>query len=282
MAEAAPVGRPVAVAPRLAPTRRPFGLGRRLLRLHLLVVFAFLYLPIAVLVVLSFNASGLPTTWTGFSLDWYVSMLRNAALLGSLGNTLIVGVVSTLIATVLGTLLALGLERTVRSPLLDGAVFVPMIIPDIVMAIALLSFYHLVFTMTLGLGLGLWSVILAHVVFQVAFVAAVVRTRLRNFDRSIEEASRDLGAGEVRTFVEITLPVIGPGVLAAALLAFTLSFDEFIIAFFTKGTVETFPTQVYSMIRFGVTPEVNAIATFVLVISFTLVFASQRVRGVAP
>ena len=110
-------------------------------------------------------------------------------------------------------------------------------------------------------------------------MAVVVRTRLRYFDRSIEEASLDLGANEVRTFLHITLPAIAPGVIAGGLLAFTLSFDEFIIAFFTKGTIETFPTKVYSMIRFGVTPEVNAIATFVLVISFTLVLASQRLRG---
>ena len=258
---------------------RAWALGSRLLRVEFVLVVAFLYLPIVVVVGLSFNASGLPTAWTGFSLDWYRAVLANEPLLGAFRNTLIVGLAATVVATFIGTLLALGLERTTRSALLDSVVYVPMIVPDIVLAIALLSFYNLVFVGLLNLQLGLWTVILSHVVFDIAFVAVVVRTRLRNFDRSIEEASLDLGANEVRTFLHITLPAIAPGVIAGGLLAFTLSFDEFIIAFFTKGTIETFPTKVYSMIRFGVTPEVNAIATFVLVISFTLVLASQRLRG---
>ena len=253
--------------------------GRRLLRIEFALVVAFLYLPIAVVVGLSFNASGQPTAWTGFSLDWYVSVLANEALLNAFRNTLVVGVVTTILASLIGTLLALGLERTVRSTLLDGLVYVPMIVPDIVLAIALLSFYNLVFAGLLNLQLGLWTVILSHVVFDIAFVAIVVRTRLQHFDRSIEEASLDLGANERRTFLNITLPAIAPGVIAGGLLAFTLSFDEFIIAFFTKGTVETFPTQVYSMIRFGVTPEVNAIATFVLLLSISLVLISQRLRA---
>lgn len=255
-----------------------WALGRRLMRVEFALVVGFLYLPIAVVVGLSFNASGQPTAWTGFSLDWYASVLANEGLLQAFRNTLIVGVVTTVIATVIGTLLALGLERTTHSSLLDSIVYVPMIVPDIVLAIALLSFYNLVFAGLLHLELGLWTVILSHVVFDIAFVAVVVRTRLRNFDRSIEEASLDLGANERRTFWNITLPAIAPGVIAGGLLAFTLSFDEFIIAFFTKGTTETFPTQVYSMIRFGVTPEVNAIATFVLLISITLVLVSQRLR----
>jgi spermidine/putrescine transport system permease protein len=254
------------------------GWGRRLLRVEFALAVAFLYLPIAVVVGLSFNESGQPTAWTGFSLDWYGSVLGNEDLLEAFRNTLVVGVVTTIVATVLGTLLAIGLERAIHSPILDSLVYVPMIIPDIVLAIALLSFYNLVFAGLLHLQMGLWTVILSHVVFDIAFVAIVVRTRLRHFDRSIEEASLDLGASEVRTFLKITLPVIAPGVVAGGLLAFTLSFDEFIIAFFTKGTVETFPTQVYSMIRFGVTPEVNAIATFVLLVSITLVLVSQRLR----
>lgn len=252
------------------------GWGRRLLRLEFVLTLLFLYLPIAVVVAMSFNESGLPTAWTGFSLRWYEQFLGNAGLLGAFANTLIVGVATTVIAAVLGTLLAVGLERAIRSPLLDSAIYVPMIIPDIVLAIALLSFYNLVFAGLLSLSFGLWTIILSHVVFAIAFVAIVVRTRLRNFDRSLEEAAMDLGATEVRTFFAVTLPLIAPGVVAGSLLAFTLSFDEFIIAFFTKGTIETFPTQVYSMIRFGVTPEVNAIATVVLLVSITLILFSQR------
>ncbi|WP_119460936.1 ABC transporter permease [Rhodospirillaceae bacterium SYSU D60014] len=254
---------------------------RRLLAGHLGLVYLFLYGPILVLIVLSFNKSGLPTAWTGFSLEWYGRMLRNQAILSSVGNTLIVASVSTLIATSIGTLLALGIDRLRPSALLEGIVFVPMIIPDIVLAIALLSFFTL-----LNVTLGLHSIILSHAVFNIAFVCAVVRTRLRHFDKSIIEASIDLGASEFRTFRRITLPVIFPGVLAGALLAFTLSVDEFIIAYFTSGAGSastTFPMQIYAMIRFGVTPEINAVATFVLGFSFLLILLSQRLnRGVTP
>jgi spermidine/putrescine transport system permease protein len=245
------------------------------LYLHLSLVYLFLYGPMFVLIVLSFNEAGLPTAWTGFSLKWYGELAGNNAIHGAVINTLIVGVVSTLLATTLGTLLALGVEqRKNTSGLLDALLFAPMIIPDVVLAIALLSFYTL-----LKFTLGLHSIILAHVVFNIAFVCAVVRTRLKHFDYSIIEASIDLGAGAFTTFRRITLPVIFPGVLAGALLAFTLSVDEFIIAFFTSGAgpgSTTFPMQVYSMIRFGVTPEINAIATILILFSFIMLFLSQR------
>jgi spermidine/putrescine transport system permease protein len=188
-------------------------------------------------------------------------------------------VCATVISVVLGTLLAFGLERAVRSRFLDAASFVPMIIPDIVLAIALLSFYNLVFTQWIGLTLGLWSVILGHAVFGIAFVAAIVRTRLRGFDDSTVEASLDLGANEWQTFRHVTLPQIAPGVIAGGLVAFTLSLDEFVIAFFTAGTEVTFPIQVYSMVRFGVTPEINAAATIVVGLSLVLVLLAVRVRG---
>ena len=250
----------------------------RWLGAHLGLVLLFLYLPIAVLIALSFNDSGLPTAWTGFSTRWYESVVTDQKILGSAANTIIIGAISTIIATAIGTLLALGLERLTNNALLDGLVFVPGIIPDIVLAIALLSLYNLVFTGLLGLKLGLWSVIVAHVVFSITFVTAIVRTRLRHFDISIEEASLDLGANEITTFRRITLPIILPGVIAAALVAFTLSVDEFVVAFFTAGTTITFPIQVYSMIRFGGTPEINAIATVVVFVSFVLILASQRLN----
>lgn len=258
---------------------RHIPIERRLLGAHLGLVYLFLYGPIAVLVVLSFNRAGLPTVWTGFSTEWYGKLLTNEAILASAANTLIVALASTAISTAIGTLLAVGLERLRPSAALDGLVFVPMIIPDIVLAIALLSFYTL-----LDVTLGLHSIILSHTVFNIAFVCAVVRARLKNFDSSIVEASIDLGAGEVRTFFRIVLPVIAPGVLAGALLAFTLSVDEFIIAYFTAGpgsASTTFPMQIYAMIRFGVTPEINAVATIVIGVSFFLVLLSQRLqRGV--
>jgi len=251
----------------------------RWLNAHLWLVYAFLYLPILVLMGLSFNRGGMPTAWTGFSTAWYGKLAASPQIVSSAVNTLIVAAVSTVIATARGTLLALGVERRRKSSALDALLFAPMIIPDIVLAIALLSFYTL-----LGFTLGLHSIILSHVVFNVAFVCAIVRTRLKHFDYSVVEASIDLGANDFTTFRRITLPMIWPGVLAGAMLAFTLSVDEFIIAFFTAGPGEsstTLPMRIYAMIRFGVTPEINAMATIVMLFSFTLVLASQRIgKGV--
>jgi spermidine/putrescine transport system permease protein len=251
------------------------------LHAHLGLVYIFLYVPILVLIVLSFNKSGMPTAWTGFSTEWYGKLLANPKILSAAGNSLVVAVASTIVSTAIGTLLAMGLEEGRPNPWLDALVAAPMIIPDIVLAIALLSFYTL-----LNMSLGLHSIVLSHAVFNIAFVCMVVRTRLKNFDRSIVEASIDLGASEFTTFRRVTLPVIAPGVVAAALLSFTLSIDEFIIAYFTAGAGQgstTFPMQIYAMIRFGVTPEINAIATIVIGFSFFLVLLSQRLnREAAP
>jgi spermidine/putrescine transport system permease protein len=248
--------------------------GRRALGAHLGLIYLFLYGPILVLMALSFNRAGMPTAWTGFSVAWYAKLFASPEILSAALNTIIVAGVSTVTATALGTLLALGVERRKPSSMLDALLFAPMIIPDIVLAIALLSFFTLLET-----TLGLHSIILSHVVFNIAFVCAVVRTRLKHFDHAIVEASIDLGASAFTTFRRVTLPVIFPGVLAGALLAFTLSFDEFIIAFFTAGagsSSTTLPMRIYAMIRFGVTPEINAMATIIMLISFTLVLASQR------
>ena len=250
--------------------------ARFFLGLHLRLVYLFLYGPILVLMILSLNRAGMPTAWTGFSLDWYVKLAQSPDIISAAINTLIVAGISTIIATALGTMLALGVDSMKPSAALDALLFAPMIIPDIILAIALLSFYTL-----LEFTLGLHSIILSHVVFNIAFVCAIVRTRLKHFDHSVVEASIDLGADRVTTFFRITLPMIFPGVLAGALLAFTLSFDEFIIAFFTAGpgsSSTTLPMRIYSMIRFGVTPEINAMATIIMFVSFTLVFLSQRLN----
>ena len=258
---------------------RPSKGARLALGAHFTLVLAFLYLPIAVLVGLSFNASGAPTAWGGFSTKWYGAVLADGDILRAARNTLVVAICSTVIATVLGTLFAYGTERARRRRgLLDGVMFVPMVVPDIVLAIALLSFFNLVVVEQWNLELGLWSVVLSHAVFSIAFVAAIVRTRFANLDFATIEASRDLGATELQTFVRITLPAIAPGVVAGAMIAFTLSLDEFVIAFFTAGSEVTFPIQVYSMIRFGVTPEINAIATLVIVVSAALLLASLGIR----
>lgn len=240
-------------------------------------VFAFLYVPISVLVALSFNRGGLPTAWTGFSLQWYAALWHNADILQAALNTLFVAVISAGLATLLGTLLAIGIEtRRRKGRALEALIFAPMIIPDIVLAIALLSFFSL-----LKLPMGLHTVIAAHVVFNLAFVCAVVRARLKSFDWSIVEASADLGAAAHVTYRRIVLPVLAPAIIAGGLLAFTLSVDEFIIAFFTAGAGRgstTLPMQIYAMIRFGVTPEINALATLVLGISVTALTLAQRLN----
>jgi spermidine/putrescine transport system permease protein len=250
--------------------------------LILAAVFAFLYIPISVLFALSFNEGGLPTAWTGFSTKWYGELLRNADIMGAARNSLVVAVASTAIATVLGTLLAIGIEmRRRKGRVLETLVFAPMIIPDIVLAIALLSMFSLV-----GAPMGLHTIIVSHVVFNLAFVCAVVRARLRGFDWSIVEASTDLGAPAHVTLRRVILPVLLPAVIAGALLAFTLSIDEFIIAFFTAGAGRssiTLPMQIFAMIRFGVTPEINALATIVMTLSLVLLAISQRLnRGGLP
>jgi spermidine/putrescine transport system permease protein len=236
------------------------------------LLFAFLYLPIAVLIGLSFNASGLPTSWGGLTLDWYRELASDTQLLKAIRNSLVVAGAVTAIATVLGTLLAVGLHRTVRSRALDSVLFLPAVIPDIVLAIALLSFFNL-----LRFTLGLHTIVMAHVVFDMIFVAAIVRTRLGYLDERVEEAAADLGAGPVTTFVLVTLPAILPGVIAGALVAFTLSVDEFVIAFFNSGpTSVTFPIRVYAMIRFGVTPVINAVAAIVMALSLATIFVALR------
>jgi spermidine/putrescine transport system permease protein len=251
--------------------------GERALRAHLGLVYVFLYVPIVVLIFLSFNEAGLPTAWSGVSVKWYAALAANESIQRAALNTAIVALGSTLIATTLGTLLALGIEmRQKPNSALDALLFAPMIIPDIVLAIALLSMFSL-----LEFTLGLHSIVMSHVVFNIAFVFAVVRARLRNFDFSVIEASVDLGASAFTTFRRVTLPAIFPGVLAAALLALTLSVDEFIIAFFVSGagpSSQTLPMQIYSMIRFGVTPEINALATLVILFSFVALFVSQRLN----
>ena len=254
----------------------------RLMLLILGLVFAFLYLPISVLVGLSFNEGGLPTAWTGFSVKWYGELLANKDILRAAGNTLIVAVFSTLLSTILGSLLAVGVEiRRRNGKWLETMIFAPMIIPDIVLAIALLSFFSL-----LGVKMGLHTIIVSHVVFNLAFVSAVVRARLKSFDWSIVEASNDLGATTATTMRRVVLPVLMPAILAGALLAFTLSVDEFIIAFFTAGAGRssiTLPMQIFSMIRFGVTPEINALATVVMAVSVVALALSQRLnRGGLP
>ena len=249
----------------------------RLMLAILAATMAFLYLPISVLLGLSFNDGGLPTAWTGFSTKWYGALLANDDILHAALNTLIVALVSTVFATLLGTLLAVGVEiRRRKGRFLETIIFAPMIIPDIVLAIALLSFFSL-----LDVTMGLHTIIVSHVVFNLAFVCSVVRARLKTFDWSIVEASADLGGATFTTLRRVILPVLAPAITAGALLAFTLSVDEFIIAFFTAGAGRastTLPMQIFAMIRFGVTPEINALSTIIMGVSVLALALSQRLN----
>jgi spermidine/putrescine transport system permease protein len=240
------------------------------------LVYLFLYAPIAILVVFSFNKSTQTAVWAGGTLDWYRSLARNELILASVKNSLIVGVASTIIATVFGTLAALALGRYEfrGKGITKNLLYLPIIIPEIVIGAALVTFFGV-----LALHLSLWTVTLAHVVFCVSFVAIVVRARLSGFDRSLEEAELDLGARPVQTFFRVTLPLIAPGIVAGALLSFTISIDDYVVTSFVAGVgATTLPLQIYSMLKVGVTPEVNAVSTLLLLVTVVLIVIAQRLQ----
>ena len=252
---------------------------RRLLVSHGVLVYLFLYLPIAVLVVFSFNAARQTAVWTGFTLDWYRRLLRDGVLLGAVRNSLEVAAVTTVVATVLGTLAALALGTLGRSPAgfrgqraTQALLMLPVVIPEIVLGAALVTFFGVS-----HLRLSLATVIIAHVVFSISYVAIVVRARLAGLDPALEEAARDLGAGAFDTFRRVTLPLLLPGVVASALLVFTLSIDDYVITSFVAGVgATTLPLHIYSMLKVGVTPEVNAVSTLLLAVTVVLIVAAQR------
>jgi spermidine/putrescine transport system permease protein len=235
-------------------------------------IFIFLYVPILILIVYSFNENRVVGVWSGFSTQWYRALYQDEAVIDALMVSLWVAVWSTLISTILGTLVALALERhRFRGRLaLDAGLYLPVIIPDIVMALSTLLFFVL-----FSVALSRYTILIAHVAFNISFVAIVVRARLADMDANLEEAAADLGADEWHTFRRVTLPLLMPGIAAGALLAFTLSLDDFVITFFVSGPGSTtLPVRVYSMIKFGVTPEVNAVSTLMFVGSTLLVVIS--------
>jgi spermidine/putrescine transport system permease protein len=239
-------------------------------------VFLFLYVPIIVLIVYSFNENRFVSTWTGFSTQWYAVLFQDSQMGSAFRLSLWVGGWSTIISTILGTLAALAMERyRFRGKLaFDGVLYLPIIIPDIAMALSTLLFFVI-----MGIALSRNTILIAHVAFNIAFVAIIVRARLANMEDDLEEAAADLGANEWITFRRITLPLLMPGIVAAALLAFTLSIDDFVISFFVAGPGSTtLPVRVYSMIRFGLSPEVNAVSTLMFVGSTILVVISLLVQ----
>jgi spermidine/putrescine transport system permease protein len=230
-------------------------------------LYFFMYAPLAVVVFFSFNAARDGFLWKGFSLEWYRKLLENETARQALENTLIVAGTSTLISTLIGTLLAVGLVRYwfPGRKFFSWLMYVPVIIPDIVMAVALFLFFVMIHRWTGLLELGLPTMILAHATFQIPFVAIVVRARLAGMDSALEEAAFDLGAGPWQTFRHVTLPLILPGVFAGAMLAFTLSLDDFVVSFFTSGAGNmTLPIMIYSQVKRGVTPEINALSTLII------------------
>ncbi|MEJ2558085.1 MAG: ABC transporter permease [Anaerolineae bacterium] len=273
--------------------------------------YIFLYVPIAILIVFSFNAATVTeggrvlstSVWKGFTFNWYAELAHDARIIDAAYNTLVVAIISTIISTLIGTMTALAMERYNFPGKLafDAVLYLPIIIPEIVMALSLILFFVLI-------NLGNWTldvsnqvaaspvlpgflasflvrlirvtpIIIAHVAFNISFVAVVVRARLADFDRTLEEAARDLYANEWQTFRRVTLPLIMPGIIGGALLAFTLSIDDFVITFFVSGPgATTLPVRVYSMIRIGVTPVVNAVSAVMLNVSIALLLVSLALQ----
>jgi len=269
--------------------------GRVGLWLSPFVVYLFLWIPIVVLIVFSFNDSSSVSVWRGFSTRWYENIFQNTItagteaarfqtglLLRAVRNSLIVAAVATVVSTVFGTMLALALARGrfLGRKVLDAMFYLPVVIPDITQGVALAVFFNLVFDFVqrlFGVRLvpGFATIIIAHVAFNISYVAIVVRARLATMDPSLEEAGRDLGANYVQTFWRITLPILMPGVLAGALLAFTLSLDDFVVTFFNAGVgTTTLPLFVYGMLKQRVPPEINAISALMILASILLVGGS--------
>ena len=247
-------------------------------RVILAATLVFLYAPILVLIVLSFNDSRFGVRWNGFTLRWYARLFDSPENAAALINTLIVSVTATVIATLFGTMLAIGLDlyhNRFRRPV-EALIYAPVVLPDIVMAITTLALY-----VTIHLPLGRVSIILAHIVFQTSFVALVVRGRLQEFPASVIEAARDLGATQLQTLRRIVLPLLAPGIVTAALIAFALSVDDFVITYFTAGAgASTLPLRIYSMVKRGVTPDINALSTIMLIVTIAALWGAARIGNI--
>lgn len=265
--------------------------GNWLLGTNAALVFGFLYLPVLILVIFSFNASRSVALFTGFSTEWYLTLAQNRELLDAARNSLLVGLITTVAATVIGTFTALAMERyrfKLRTTF-DANLYLPIVIPEIVMGIALLLYFNqalfpfLENTFGLRATTGLHTITIAHIAFDIPFVYVIVRARLADFDRTLEEAAADLGADEWQTFKHVTLPLLMPGIIGGALMAFTLSLDDYLITAFTKGIREqTMPLYIYALVRRGVTPEINALSTILLLGSIGLVGLSLTAQSGGP
>lgn len=237
-----------------------------------LAAYGFLYLPLAVVVVFSFNDSVLNAQWVGFTTSWYAKLFSDGDMLRAAGNSVVIALLSSCIATALGTMAGLAMHRY-KFRWLPFLVLTPVAMPEILLGVSLLLFFR----QALDLTLGFVSILIAHITFSIGFVAVIVRARLAGMDESIFEAARDLGASPWRTFRRVTFPLILPALVAGFLMSFTLSIDDFVITFFVAGVgVTTLPLQIYSMIKVAVTPEVNAVSTLLMALTLTLVFLANR------
>lgn len=237
------------------------------------VVYFLLHLPILVLVIFSFNSSRY-VVWEGFSLQWYKRLLERPDILAALKASLIVGIGSTIIATILGTLIALALarHRFKGRTVFEGLLYVPIVTPEIVVGISLLILFAF-----LKFPLGLTTITIAHIAFNISFVVVVVLARIQGMDQNLEEAAMNLGADEITTFWKVTVPQLWPGILAGALLAFTMSFDDFVITFFVSGVGSTtLPLLVYGMVRKSIEPSINAISTLILIVTTVTIYLADR------
>jgi len=240
-----------------------------------LAVYAFLYVPLAVVVLFSFNDSLLNAQWVGFTTRWYGKLLHDDEMLRAAANSLFIALTASSVATLLGTMAGIAMQRWPVGLLrfLPFLVLTPVAMPEILLGVSLLLFFRQV----LDLTLGLFSILVAHITFSLGFVAIIVRARLAGMDESIFEAARDLGATPWRTFRHVTFPLILPGILAGFLMSFTLSIDDFVITFFVAGVgVTTLPLQIYSMIKVAVSPEVNAVSTLLMALTLTLIALASR------
>ena len=250
----------------------------RFSKIYLAIVTLITYLPIVMVVIFSFNDSKLPVSWKGFTLKWYQELFRDAALMEALRNSIVLGVVSCLFAAVIGTLGAIGMVRVnyKSKGMMEYLSSIPIMVPEIILGMVFMAFFSM-----LGLPFGMVTLVIGHTAFCIPYVFMMVKARLVGIDKSLEEAARDLGAGPVRTFVDITLPLIMPAVLSGSLLAFAMSFDDVVISIFVNGPrISTLPIKVYTQMKNGVSPEINALCTIILAVIIVIMLISSLIgRG---
>ncbi|AYB40676.1 ABC transporter permease [Brevibacillus laterosporus] len=246
---------------------------KNLLFAYSLAIIAFLYLPIAVLILYSFNDSRINATWSGFTLKWYTSLFENDRVLDALMNSLIIAVVTTVVTTILAAFLSLALHRYKFrfKQAFNGLIYLPILIPDILMGLSLLVMFS-----QLYMPLGKLTIIIAHITFSLSFAVVIITARLAGMGQELEEAAQDLGASAFNTFRYVTLPIISPGLIAAALMTFTMSLDDFVISFFVAGPDSTtLPLYIYGMVKRGVSPELNALSTIMILVIVVLIVLAE-------